>query len=55
MISLAVDAFEVDTCNVEIRLPKLPLDDDQWYALASHLDGMRVAELVRTEAAADAG
>jgi hypothetical protein len=36
-------------------MPKLPLDDDQWCALASHLDGMRVAELVRSEAAADAG
>lgn len=51
----AVDAFEVDTCNAEIRVPKLPLDDDQWCALASHLDRMRMAELMRSEAAADGG
>jgi hypothetical protein len=51
----AVDAFEVDACNAQIRVPKLPLDDDPWYALASDLDGMRVAELVRSEAGADAG
>jgi hypothetical protein len=35
--------------------PELALDDDQRDALAGHLDGVRVAELVDCEAPADAG
>jgi hypothetical protein len=36
-------------------VPELALDDDQRYALARHLDGVCVSELVRSEAAAYAG
>lgn len=36
-------------------MPKLALDDDQRYALPRHFDGVRVAQLVRGEAAAHAG
>ena len=36
-------------------MPELALDDDQRDALACHLDGVRVAELVRREAPPDAG
>jgi hypothetical protein len=35
--------------------PELALDDDQWHALAGHLDGVRVTELVWREAPPDAG
>jgi hypothetical protein len=34
---------------------ELALDDDQWHAFACELDGVRVPELVRREAATDAG
>jgi hypothetical protein len=34
---------------------ELTLDDDQWDALASHLDRVRMPELVRGEAPPDAG
>ena len=36
-------------------MPELPLDDDQRHALAGHLDGVRVPQLVRREASPDAG
>ena len=36
-------------------MPQLALDDDQRHALASHLHGMRVAQLVRREAPPHAG
>ena len=35
-------------------MPELALDDDQRHALAGHLDGVCVAELVRREASANA-
>jgi hypothetical protein len=35
-------------------VPELALDDNQRHALASHLDGVGVAELMRREAAAHA-
>ena len=47
----AVDALEVDGRDAEVAVPELALDDDQRYALASHLDGVRVPELVGREAA----
>jgi hypothetical protein len=47
----AVDALQVDGCEAEVAVSELALDDDQWYALASHLDGVGVSELVRREAA----
>lgn len=36
-------------------MPELALDDDQRNAFVRHLDGMGVPELVRREAAPDAG
>ena len=36
-------------------MPELALDDDQRHALAGHLDGMRVTELMRREALAHTG
>ena len=36
-------------------MAELALDDDQRDAFAGHLDGMGVAQLVRSEAAAHAG
>ena len=51
----AVDALEVDRGDAEVGVSELALDDDQRDAFAGHLDGVRVAELVRREAPADAG
>src|SRR5918995_2160059 len=45
-----VDALQIDRGDPEIGVPELALDDDQRHALARHLDGMRVAELVRRKA-----
>ena len=36
-------------------MPELALDDVQRHAFAGHLDGVRVAELVRREASPHAG
>jgi hypothetical protein len=44
-----VDPAEIDRCNREVGVPELALDDQQRDALARHLDGMSVAELVRRE------
>jgi hypothetical protein len=38
-----------------LGVPELPLDDEQRDAFACHLDGVCVAELMRTEAPPDAG
>jgi hypothetical protein len=51
----AVDPLQVDRGDAEGRVSELALDDDQWDALAGHLDGVRVAELMWREAAAYAG
>jgi hypothetical protein len=51
----AVDALQVDRGHAEAGVPELPLDDDQRDALACHLDGVSMAELVRREAPPDAG
>ena len=37
----------------EVPVPQLALDDGERYALAGHLDRVRVAKLVRREAPAD--
>jgi hypothetical protein len=50
-----VDALQVDRSDAEVAVAELALDDDQWHAFASELDGVGVPELVRREAAADAG
>jgi hypothetical protein len=38
-----VDAAQVDRCDPAIGMPELALYDEQWDALAGHLDGVRVA------------
>src|SRR5919106_3113289 len=50
-----VDALQVDAGDAEVGMPELALDDDQRHALAGHLDGVRVAQLVRREASSYAG
>ena len=50
-----VDALEVDRGDAEVGVSELALDDDQRDALAGHLDGVGVAELVRREASPHAG
>jgi hypothetical protein len=45
-----VDAFEVDRGDPEVAVAELALDDDQRNAFVRHLDGVRVAQLVRGEA-----
>lgn len=51
----AVDALQVDRCDAQAGVPEPALDDDHRDALACHLDGVRVAELMRREAPPDAG
>jgi hypothetical protein len=51
----AVDALQVDRRDAEVGVPELALYDEQRNALASHFDGVRVAQLVRREASPDAG
>src|SRR5215204_689657 len=50
-----VDALEVDRGDAEVGVAELALDDDQRYALARHLDGVGVSELVWREASPHAG
>src|SRR5579859_3851520 len=47
----AVNYFEVDAGDAEVRVPELALDDDERNALAGHLDGVRVSQLMWSEAA----
>ena len=55
MISALSMPLEVDRRDAEAGVAQLTLDDDQWHALAGHLDGVRVAQLVRRKAATHAG
>lgn len=50
-----VDSLQVDRRDPEVGVPELALDDVQWHALAPHLDGVGVTQLVRREAAPDGG
>ena len=50
-----VDALEVDRGHAEVAVAELALDDVERDAFAGELDRVRVAQLVRDEAAADAG
>jgi hypothetical protein len=50
-----VDALEVDRGDARLLVSELALDDDQRDAFAGHLEGVGVAQLVRSEAAAHAG
>src|SRR5688500_6772112 len=43
----AVDALQVDAGDAEVAVPELALDNDQRHALASALDRVGVAQLVR--------
>ena len=55
MISVAVDALEVDAGDTEVGMAELALNDDEWDAFVGHLDRVRVPELMRREAAPDTG
>ncbi len=50
-----VDALQVDGGDPEVRVAKLPLNHHERDALTSHLDGVRVAQLVRRKAATHSG
>jgi hypothetical protein len=50
-----VDALQVDRRDAEVGVSELSLDDVERDAFARHLDGVRVPQLVRREAAAHAG
>src|SRR3990170_1404456 len=50
-----VDALQIDRGDAEVGVAELALDDDQRHALAGHLDGVRVAQLVRRKAPPYAG
>jgi hypothetical protein len=50
----AVDPFEVNAGDAEVRVSKLALDDDEWHALAGHLNRVGVSKLVRCEATPNA-
>ena len=50
-----VDALQVDGGDAEIGVPELPLNDDQRHALARHLDGVGVPQLMRRKPPPRAG
>jgi hypothetical protein len=50
-----VDALQIDRGDAEVAVSELALDDDQRHAFAGHLDRVCVAQLVRSEASANAG
>jgi hypothetical protein len=50
MISALSMPLQIDRSDAEVGVSELALDDEQRDAVASHLDGMRVAQLVRREA-----
>jgi hypothetical protein len=50
-----VNSLEGDRGDAEVGVPELALDHDQRPALASHLDGVRVAQPARREASPHAG
>jgi hypothetical protein len=50
-----VDARQMDRSDAQVGVAELALDDDRRDALAGHLDGVRVAELMRCQASADTG
>ena len=52
---MVVDALRVDRRDAEIGVTELTLDDVERNSFARHLNGMRVAELIRRKAAPDAG
>jgi hypothetical protein len=55
MISALSMPWMADRGDAEGGVPELALDDDRRDTFASHLDGVCVAELMRSEAPPDAG
>jgi len=55
MISVLSMPCRIDRGDAEVGVAELALDDDQRHALAGHLDGVRVAQLVRRKASPYAG
>jgi hypothetical protein len=51
----AVDPAQVSGCDREVGIPELSLDNDQRHTLVSHLDRMRMPQLVRREPAPNTG
>ncbi len=51
----AVDALQIHAGDAEVGVSQLTLDHDQRNSLVRHLDSVGIAELVRREAAANAG
>ena len=49
-----VDPLEVDRGDAEVAVAELALNDDEWHAFASHLDGVGVTQLVWSEPTTDA-
>jgi hypothetical protein len=47
--------LQVDRGSAEVGVPERALDDVEWDALAGELERVRVAQLVRCEAAPDPG
>jgi hypothetical protein len=50
-----VDALEINRGHAEVAVAELALDDVERDAFAGELDGVRVTQLMRYEAAAHAG
>jgi hypothetical protein len=50
-----IDAAQIQGGDRQVGVTELPLDHEQWNALAGHLDRVCVPELVRREPASDAG
>jgi hypothetical protein len=48
-----VDSLQVDACRAEVGMAELALDDVQRNTLAGELDGVRMTQLVGSEASAD--
>jgi hypothetical protein len=51
----SVDPLEIDARNAKIGVTELALDDVEWDTFASHLDCVRMTQLVRREPATYAG
>jgi hypothetical protein len=52
---VVVDSLKVRRRHAEVRVTELPLDEVDRNAIACHLNGMRVTQLVRCEPAPDSG
>jgi len=50
----AVYALQVNACDAEVRVPELPLDDDERDTFVRHLDRVGVSQLVIVPTSAQA-